>query len=125
MIAKASIISAFSNFLYIGYFSRLETELHRIVEEQKLAVEEFVGKVVSQANSDCVRDTLWQRLAAVRAGDDDAAARKRADFAQGRHREESGSAVRLTSSDISRSSPVFFQLPLRLPSVQLGPGLSH
>ncbi|OQV19058.1 Protein SZT2 [Hypsibius exemplaris] len=105
MTAKASLVSAFpANFLYIGYFSRLETELHRIVLEQKVVLEKFIRTVLARANTDCVRDTLWRRLTSVGKGVDDDAAKRRADFAQARHREDSGSAGRLMS-DSYRNSP--------------------
>ena len=47
LMGKASLVAAFPNFLYIGYFSRLETELRRIVDQQKSVLEDFVVTVSS------------------------------------------------------------------------------
>ncbi|GAV02768.1 hypothetical protein RvY_13293-2 [Ramazzottius varieornatus] len=101
LVGKASLVAAFPNFLYIGYFSRLETELKRIVDQQKTVLESFVVSIVQDAIRDWVRDTLWSRLIETNETENE---RRRMET--GRHREESGTTFgRRAPSEAYRFAP--------------------
>ncbi|XP_055346842.1 KICSTOR complex protein SZT2-like isoform X2 [Paramacrobiotus metropolitanus] len=103
--AKASLVAAFPNFLYIGYFSRLETELNTMVENQRSVLEAFIKKALQRANSDCIRDTLWQRLSGVKS-DDEHTRRSQGNVV--RSRENDGSSLSIISkvnTEQTRSVP--------------------